>query len=228
MKTKTKLFAIAVIGLSSVQVFAQKVSRWDVGFSTKVGIEHFSVKTIQQGNEGRESFNSDYALSGGFWAERRFGARFSAVSDLNYFHVKSSYNVFTGGMSKDNYGDIMENHSYASIDGKGRVYFAEKSNRKLFAEAGLKLDRMLLFKNSVRQGENKVWNPKNLDQLNTGLLIGFGCSIGRWRIFGEYQHNLGTSFSKNYRDIQQNMGVETKIGRQSYLLGTSFALSKVR
>lgn len=223
MKTMRYAFVL-IIATSWISSFAQNTNAWDYGLSANVGLENFKVTSITSASKDRN--NSDYAVSAGFWAERHLGRRFSAITGLSYSGVKVGYNIFTGGLSKDSYGDIKENHGYVSISERGRFYFAEKGKRKLFLDIGLKLDKMIFFKNSYARGGVKVWNPKDFGQLNPGLLAGFGISKGRWRLSADYQYFLGTSLSKDYRENLNAMGVKWDVDRQNFSLGAAFMLNR--
>lgn len=223
-----RYFIALIISIAWNVSIAQRDKIWDYGLSANVGLEHFKVTTTLNLVRDQNNINSDFAISAGFWAERHLGRRFSIITSLNCSAVRVGYNVFTGGVSKYSYGDMVENHSYVSISEKGRLFFAEKGNRKLFFDLGVKIDRMISFKNSDVKGGGRVWNPKGYSQLNPGLLAGFGISKGRWRLFAEYQYFLGTSLSKAYRENLQNSGVKWDVNRQNFSLGVAFLLNRSR
>jgi hypothetical protein len=224
----TKYFLTLLVTLTWITSSAQHVNFWDYGLSANVGFEHLKVITTIIASRNENSSNSDFAVSGGFWAERHLGRRFSAVINLNYSAVKVGYNIFTGGLSKASHGDVMEKHGYISIIERGRLYFAEKARRKWFFDMGLKLDRMIYFKNSYIKGGVTVWNPKDFGRLNPGLVAGFGIAKGRWRLSAEYQYSLGTSLSKRYRENLEYQSVNWDVNRQNISLGAAFMLSRLK
>jgi hypothetical protein len=195
-------------------------------------IERFGV-TRDFKNQNQIISTQDYKASSPFnfggvlWVERKLSPTWSLVPQFGYQIVHVKDNVLSGGLSKSGSGDdIKETHHYASIALHLRKYFQLASKWELFADAGVKADRLVRFKNEYWRYKNETWKPTILNNIDPAIAYAAGIGQGRWAFSVEYQYFLGTPLVKKYRGESVPNGVRTHLERQNLAIKAEFTIVK--
>lgn len=213
-------------------MYAQEVNKWSFGVSGGLTSERFGVTrnfNAQNQTVSTQGYraNSWSNYGGALWAERKLSATWSLIPQFGYQFVHIKDNIVSGGLSRSGIGDdLKETHHYASVALHLRKYFAINSKLRLFADAGVKADRMVCFKNEHWRYENEIWNPTISNNINPAVVLAAGIRRGRWALSAEFQYFLGTPLVKKYRGNLKTSGVETKLERQNLAVKVAFAVFK--
>ncbi|MCF2488014.1 outer membrane beta-barrel protein [Dyadobacter sp. CY347] len=235
MKKKLFLHLVAMLLLQTVAmeyVYAQGAGKWNFGVSVGLTSERFKV-TRDFKNQTQVVSTQAYNVSswsnfgGALWAERMLSPTWSLVPQFGYQIVRIKDNVLSGGLSKSGSGDdLKETHHYVSLALHLRKYFVSNSRLRLFADAGIKADRLVCFKNEYWRYNNETWKPTLLNNINPAIIFATGIRRGRWSLSAEYQYFLGTPLVKKYRGNSVANGVKTDLERQSLAVKAAFTILK--
>jgi hypothetical protein len=223
------LLFVQIINLDSA--YSQQVKKFTFGVSAGITAERFGVtrnfkysdQTISSQIYNAGSWSN---FGGALWAERALSSSWSLIAESGAEFVHVRENILSGGLSKSGSGvDIKETHHYVSGALYLRKYFLPDSKIRLFADLGIKADKLVRFKNEYWRYKNNVWNPSS-NNINPAISLAVGIKQGRWAFSAQYHYFLGTPLDKRYRNTLDINGMETILKRQSVAIKAAYTIFK--
>ena len=231
MKMMTSRFPVWICALLSTlsASYSQDVRTLKAGISGNIGGEYYNIrhKDYAQELSSSESKTSDLSIGAGLWLEKPFSKHFSIVSQFDYHYAKTNDNVVIVTLSAIP-GPKKESYHSIALTTNARYYLPIYGDFHVFADAGIKVDKMIHFQFHHAHLKSSASMPDYYGFVNPGMIGSVGFSKGRWGLAVQYEYYLGKSESKIV-DHETNM-VQSKraVSRQDILLKLNYALLRAK
>jgi hypothetical protein len=219
--------------LFTTSAYAQAPSRWNYGISTHYSFEKYNMtyNTLHVDRpdvEYKNSAKSAFAGGGGVWAERRVGNLIALYTRLDYHSVRIDDEFFSGWYIKVGGGrPYQEWHRSLSLAIHARFYIPAKSKFKVHLDAGLKTDRMIIFRSRYSHFDFREWNHRYFNDLVPGWVGGLGVQYGRVGLSLEY-HDFpwNDALTKQMADNLRLGHLRQHADRNNFTINTTFRLNR--
>jgi hypothetical protein len=158
--------------------------RLRVGLSGNFGKEYFKIKSHDYivNNSKSQSQSSNIAIGSGIWLEKPLAKRISIIPEVGYHFVSVNDKVIVDQVAAIP-GEVKETFHSLFLGVNARYYLFIRNDFRVFADAGLKVDKTLYFKfQHSRTGAATRSMPDDFRFANPGALGGIGISKARWGV----------------------------------------------
>jgi hypothetical protein len=220
----TLLFALTLAA-------AQGQHRWNYGLGGHYATEHYSqtVRSYQADPSAadRERIVASFAMGTGIWVERRIGMMLGLLSQLDY-HVVSVNRAFLNPFIIKVGGGkpYSEWHNSIALSIAGRLYAPSKSKFKFHLDAGLKVDRIIRYRQRYAVFDFKEWNPIFLNANVPAWSAAVGLQHGRVGLSVGYQNYWMAKFDKKILNSDRQMLAIRNFSRQNVTMHVNVRLNK--
>ena len=231
---KTTLIIIYAL-LTAIFVRAQAPSTWNYGV-----IGHYSFEQYRLNNTSysfdRPNLEYDifvkpkFALGSGIWIERGINKLFSISSRLEYHVLRIDDEFLSGWYIKVGGGrPYQEWHHSVSLALLGRLYVPTNLKLKIHLDAGMKADKIIMFRDRYAKFDFRQWDPKFFNAVVPAWLGAVGVQYGRLGLSVEYQNFIwNDALTRKMDDSERRYSFHRDVYRKNLTLNATFRLNPTR
>jgi hypothetical protein len=188
-----KCFLLFLLSAFASQTYAQQ-ARWELGVQLEHGRDWYDREYSnweELPNGYIQNFPSYYSRGAGFYAERIFNSRFSALAQISYQQKKMYVDMFAEPSSTGGRWITKEMHHRGAFDAGIRWYVNPKSKIKLFVDGKVGAN---MFFSAVQRAEgfgNVVKHDAfGYDRITPVSSASLGARYGRFTFSAEYRQDI--------------------------------------
>jgi hypothetical protein len=229
MKTSRFLVWICTLLCSLTASYSQNLGTLKAGISGNIGREYYKIRHRDFAQEffSSDSKTSDLSVGASLWLEKTLSKHFSIVSEFDYHYAKTNDNVVVGTLSRIA-GPIKETYHSIALTAGGRYYLPIDGNLRVFADAGIKVDKMIHFQFRHAHLTSSTSMPDHYGFANPGMIGSVGFFKGRWGLAIQYEYYLRQSESKIVAYEAHILQRKRTVSRQDILLKLNYALLRTK
>lgn len=232
MKTLLAIIATIYISTLSGKLTAQSAARWESGISADLGRTYYHRKYYKDSRQHQQDINgyishfqSNYVWGAGFWVERHFNPKFSALMQLAYHQTDILPDLFSQWYDSG-FWYARETHHHGRAEVGMRWYVNPRSKFRFFVEAKAGAEKFLAATEHPFYEEKLVIRDAfGYDRILPVASAAVGIKWRRFALMADYERDLMSA----RRDDPEKLGFkweEAKIMTRRIMIKATFTIFK--